>query len=63
MKKDNKQLSLFYNKTKVDVFENLISKKLKFNIKNKNEILALAFLLIMTISFTSYYNFTKKKNK
>ena len=61
MKKDNKQLSLFYNKTKVDVFENLISKKLKFNIKNKNEILALAFLLIMTISFTSYYNFTKKK--
>ncbi len=35
--------------------------KFKFNIKNKNEILALVFLLIITIIFTSYYNFTKKK--
>ena len=61
MKKDNKQLSLFYNKTKVDVFENLIGKKIKFNIKNKNEILALSFLILITIFFTSYYNHTKER--
>jgi murein DD-endopeptidase MepM/ murein hydrolase activator NlpD len=35
--------------------------KIKIKIRNKNEILALVFLLIITISFTSYYNFTKKK--
>ncbi len=35
--------------------------KFKLRIKNKNEILALFILLIITIFFTSYYNFTKKK--
>ncbi len=35
--------------------------KFKLKIKNKNEILALAFLVILTIIFTSYYNYTKKK--
>ena len=37
--------------------------KFKLKIKNKNEILALAFLVILTIIFTSYYNYTKKKNQ
>ena len=35
--------------------------KLKFKIKNKNEIFALGFLIIVTISFTAYYNHTQKK--
>ena len=34
---------------------------LKIKIKNKNEIFALCILIIVTISFTSYYNYTKKK--
>ena len=33
----------------------------KIKIKNKNEIKALISLLILTIVFTSYYNYTKKK--
>jgi murein DD-endopeptidase MepM/ murein hydrolase activator NlpD len=37
--------------------------KFKIKIKNKSEILALAFLITLTILFTSYYNFTKKKIK
>ena len=36
-------------------------KNFKFKIKNKNEIIALAFLIILTVTFTTYYNFTKKK--
>ena len=36
-------------------------KNLKFKFKNRNEIFALSLLIIITISFTSYYNFTKKK--
>jgi murein DD-endopeptidase MepM/ murein hydrolase activator NlpD len=36
-------------------------KGFKFKFKNKNEIFALGILIIITISFTSYYNFTKKK--
>ena len=36
-------------------------KKFKINIKNKNEIIALFFLIILTASFTSYYNYTKNK--
>ena len=36
-------------------------KSFKIKIKNKNEIFALSLLIIITISFTSYYNFTKKK--
>ncbi len=35
--------------------------KIKIKIKNKNEIIALASLIILTIIFTSYYNYTKKK--
>ena len=35
----------------------------KIKIKNKNEIIALIFLLILTITATSYYNFTQKKIK
>ncbi len=35
--------------------------KFKFKIRNKNEIIALIFLLIITVVFTSYYNFTKKQ--
>jgi murein DD-endopeptidase MepM/ murein hydrolase activator NlpD len=35
--------------------------KLKFKIKNKNEVLALSFLIIITVSFTAYYNHTHKK--
>ena len=35
--------------------------KFKLKIKNKNEILALSFLLITTISFTTYYNFSQKR--
>ncbi len=35
--------------------------KFKFKIKNKNEILALVSLLLITIVFTGYYNFTKKQ--
>ena len=36
-------------------------RKFKINIKNKNEIIALFFLIILTASFTSYYNYTKNK--
>ena len=36
-------------------------KSFKFKIKNKNEIFALSLLIVITISFTSYYNFTKQK--
>ena len=35
--------------------------KFKFKIKVKNEVLALGILLIITIIFTTYYNFTKKR--
>jgi murein DD-endopeptidase MepM/ murein hydrolase activator NlpD len=35
--------------------------KFKTKIKNKNEILALTFLLIITISFTSYHNYSQKR--
>ena len=35
--------------------------KIKIKIKNKNEIIALGFLIFITVSFTSYYNYTKKK--
>ena len=35
--------------------------KIKNKLKNKNEILALAILLIITIISTSYYNYTKLK--
>ncbi len=37
--------------------------KIKIRIKNKNEIFALACLLVLTISLTSYYNLTKEKIK
>ena len=36
-------------------------KNFKFKFKNRNEIFALSLLIIITISFTSYYNFTKNK--
>ena len=36
-------------------------KYFKFKFKNRNEIFALSLLIIITISFTSYYNFTKNK--
>ena len=35
--------------------------KFKIKIKNKNEIFALSLLIITTITFTTFYNFTKKK--
>ena len=35
--------------------------KFKLKIKIKNEVIALGVLLIITIIFTTYYNFTKKK--
>ena len=35
--------------------------KIKIKIKNKNEIIALAILIILTVIFTSYYNYTKQK--
>ena len=35
--------------------------KIKIKIKNKNEIFALSLLIITTITFTTFYNFTKKK--
>ena len=38
-------------------------KKFRYKIKNKNEILTLIFLLIITATFTSYYNFEKKRNQ
>ena len=37
--------------------------KIKIKIRNKNEIKALVFLIILTVTFTSYYNYTKKKIK
>ena len=36
-------------------------KKIKLNIKKNLEIFALFFLIVITITFTSYYNFNKKK--
>ena len=36
-------------------------KKIKINFKNKNEILALCILILVTIISTSYYNNTKKE--
>ena len=35
--------------------------KFKNKIKNKYEVLALIFLMIITVSFTTYYNFSQKK--
>ena len=35
--------------------------KIKIKIKNKNEIFALGILIVITIIFTSYYNYTKEK--
>ena len=35
--------------------------KFKIKIKNKKEILTLSFLIIITIFFTNYYNYNKKK--
>ena len=35
--------------------------KIKNKIKNKHEILALSILIIATVFFTSYYNYTKEK--
>ncbi len=35
--------------------------KIKIKIKNKNELFALSILIIITIFFTSYYNYTKEK--
>ncbi len=35
--------------------------KIKLKISNKKEILALSILFVITVLFTSYYNFTKKK--
>ncbi len=35
--------------------------KIKLKISNKKEILALSALFVITVLFTSYYNFTKKK--
>ncbi len=36
-------------------------KKIKLNIKNKNEIFTLIILLIITTAFTTYYNYQQKK--
>ncbi len=36
-------------------------KKIKFNIKKNLEIFALGLLIVITITFTSYYNYNKKK--
>ena len=35
--------------------------KFKIKIKNRNEIFALSLLIITTIAFTTFYNFTKQK--
>ena len=35
--------------------------KIRIKIKNKNEILALIFLIIATVCFTTYYNYSQKK--
>ena len=35
----------------------------KIKIKNRNEILALIFLIILTATFTSYHNYTQEKIK
>ena len=35
--------------------------KIRIKIKNKNEILALIFLIIVTVCFTTYYNYSQKK--
>ncbi len=37
--------------------------KFKIKVKNKNEIIALIFLIILTATFTSYHNFTKQQIK
>ena len=39
----------------------MLIKKLKIKIRKNVEILALASLILITIIFTSYYNFKKKK--
>ena len=36
-------------------------KKIKIKIKNKNEIIALIFLIVLAATFTSYFNYTQKK--
>ena len=36
-------------------------KKIKLNIKKNLEILTLGLLIVITITFTSYYNYNKKK--
>ena len=36
-------------------------KKIKTKIKKNLEVLALSFLILVTIIFTSYYNYNKKK--
>ena len=36
--------------------------KIKSKIKKNTEIFALTLLIILTISFTTYYNYSKKKN-
>ena len=36
-------------------------KKIKLNIKKNLEIFALGLLILITITFTSYYNYNKKK--
>ena len=36
-------------------------KKIKIKIKKNLEIIALSFLILVTIIFTSYYNYNKKK--
>ena len=38
-------------------------RKIKIKIKNINEIIALTSLIILTVIFTSYYNYTQKKIK
>ena len=39
----------------------MLFKKLIINLKKNTEILALALLILITIIFTSYHNFNKKK--
>ena len=36
-------------------------KKIKIKIKKNLEVIALSFLILVTIIFTSYYNYNKKK--
>ena len=37
--------------------------KFKIKIKSNKEVVALFFLIIITVTFTSYYNYTKNKIK